>query len=122
MSTRAALEAQARKAPIPVDIRANGVQRYPQEVEAAVYFCCLEALQNIAKYAQATNASVPILASQDTLTVMVDDDGGGFDTRSTRKRFRPAEYGGPPGRAGRHDRGGIGAGVGHNGHRPGPRA
>jgi signal transduction histidine kinase len=45
----AALEAQARKSPVPVDVRADGVDRYPQEVESAIYFCTLEALQNIAK-------------------------------------------------------------------------
>ena len=49
----AALEAQARKAPIPIEVDAEGVGRYPQEVEAAVYFCALEALNNVAKYAEA---------------------------------------------------------------------
>ena len=47
----AALEAQARKSPVPVTVEANGLGRYPQEAEAAVYFCALEALQNVAKYA-----------------------------------------------------------------------
>jgi signal transduction histidine kinase len=45
----AALESQARKASVPVEVSAEGVARYPQELEAAVYFCCLEALQNVAK-------------------------------------------------------------------------
>ncbi len=49
----AALEAQARKAPLPVTVEAEGIGRYPQDVEAAVYFCVLEALQNVTKYAQA---------------------------------------------------------------------
>ena len=40
-----ALESQARKAPIPVSVRSDGVARYSQDLEAAVYFCCLEALQ-----------------------------------------------------------------------------
>jgi len=35
------------------------ISRYPQEAEAAVYFCCLEALQNIAKYANASRATIP---------------------------------------------------------------
>ena len=47
----AALEAQARRSAVPVTVRAEGLGRYPQEVEAAVYFSCLEALQNVAKYA-----------------------------------------------------------------------
>ena len=53
-----ALEAQARKAALPVEVEGEGIGRYPQEVEAAVYFCCLEALQNVAKYANASTARV----------------------------------------------------------------
>ena len=50
----AALESQARRAPMPVRIRGEDVGRYGQDIEAAVYFSCLEALQNVAKYAEAT--------------------------------------------------------------------
>jgi signal transduction histidine kinase len=39
-----ALEAHSRRSPNPVTVKADGIRRYPQEVEAAVYFCCLEAL------------------------------------------------------------------------------
>jgi signal transduction histidine kinase len=53
-----ALAAQARKATLPVEVDADGVGRYQQEVEAAVYFCCLEALQNVQKYAHASKAAV----------------------------------------------------------------
>src|SRR5262249_56336768 len=56
LGLRAALEAQARKAAMPVTVEAAGLGRYPQKVEAAVYFCVLEALQNVAKYAQASAA------------------------------------------------------------------
>ena len=45
----AALESKARKATIPVEVQADDIDRYPQDVEAAVYFCCLEALQNVQK-------------------------------------------------------------------------
>jgi len=48
-----ALEAQARKAAVLVSVEANGVERYPPDVESAVYFCC-PALQIVAKYAHAT--------------------------------------------------------------------
>ena len=54
----AALDAQARKSPVPVEVESDGIGRYPQELEAAVYFCVLEALQNVAKYAGATRARV----------------------------------------------------------------
>jgi len=49
MGLAAALGAQASKSPVPVLIEADGIGRFGQDVEAAVYFCCLEALQNIAK-------------------------------------------------------------------------
>jgi signal transduction histidine kinase len=75
----AALEGQARKAPIPVHLDANGSGRYPSEIEAAVYFCCLEALQNIAKYADANDATIRLGRSNGDLTFEVEDDGRGFD-------------------------------------------
>ena len=53
----AALESQARKASVPVTVDVDGIGRYPQEAEAAVYFSCLEALQNVAKYADASSAT-----------------------------------------------------------------
>jgi signal transduction histidine kinase len=75
----AALEAQARKAPISVHLDANGSGRYPSEIEAAVYFCCLEAMQNIAKYANASDATIRLGRSNGDLTFEVVDDGRGFD-------------------------------------------
>jgi signal transduction histidine kinase len=54
----AALQSQARKATLPVHVAADGVGRHPQELEAALYFCTLEALQNVQKYAKASNATV----------------------------------------------------------------
>jgi signal transduction histidine kinase len=75
----AALEAQARKVPVPVDVVAVGVDRFTQEVEAAVYFSCLEALQNVAKYAGATRATVELRSDPSVLRFVVRDDGCGFD-------------------------------------------
>jgi signal transduction histidine kinase len=75
----AALGAQARKATLPVEVDADGVGRYPQEAEAAVYFCCLEALQNVAKYAQASGVRIRLQAQDGELTFEVTDDGQGFD-------------------------------------------
>lgn len=75
-----ALEAQGRKSPVPVEVRAHGVERYPQEIESAIYFCTLEALQNIAKYANASIASVELSHEDGHLTFRVTDDGRGFDT------------------------------------------
>ena len=78
----AALEAQAKKAPMPTSVTAKAVGRYPQDVEAAVYFCVLEALQNVAKYAGATRAEVRLAASGHSLEFTVTDDGAGFDPGS----------------------------------------
>ena len=80
-----ALESQTRKVPLPVDVEAEGVGRYPSEVEAAVYFSVLEALQNVAKYARATKATVVLSASNGHLSFEVDDDGVGFDPRTTSR-------------------------------------
>jgi signal transduction histidine kinase len=80
---QAALVAQTRKATIPTTLEADGVGRYPREAEAAVYFCCLEALQNVAKYAGASRAVIQLIAEEDYLRFEVMDDGVGFDPRST---------------------------------------
>jgi signal transduction histidine kinase len=74
-----ALEAQAGKASLPVEVFAADIRRYPQEIEAAVYFCCLEALQNVQKYANATRAKVRLSHTDDSLSFEVADDGEGFD-------------------------------------------
>ncbi|HTG46364.1 MAG TPA: histidine kinase, partial [Actinomycetota bacterium] len=64
---RAALEAQARKAALPVRVEGDGIGRFPQDVEATVYFCTLEALNNVAKYAEATSATVRLSNGSGTL-------------------------------------------------------
>jgi signal transduction histidine kinase len=80
-----ALTAQARKAPIPVHVESDGIGRYPQEIESALYFCCLEALQNVAKYANATRVEVRLSESADELAFEVQDDGKGFDASSAKR-------------------------------------
>jgi signal transduction histidine kinase len=81
----AALESQARKATIPVEVQADGIDRYPQDVEAAVYFCCLEALQNVQKYAKATRAIVHLAERDGDLIFEVEDDGKGFDPATAKR-------------------------------------
>jgi signal transduction histidine kinase len=80
-----ALAAQARKATLPVEVDADGLGRYPQDIEAAVYFCVLEALQNVQKYAGALKATVRLVAQNGDLTFEVEDDGAGFDAASAKK-------------------------------------
>ena len=79
----AALEAQARKSPVPAAVHADGVSRYPEAVEAAAYFSCLEAMQNVSKYAQATAVRIDLAQSDGVLEFRVHDDGVGFDPDET---------------------------------------
>lgn len=79
-----ALEAHARKVALPVSIRSEpATGRYSTEVEATVYFCVLEALQNATKYSGATDVRVVLHPSADVLTFDVADNGRGFDPSST---------------------------------------
>jgi signal transduction histidine kinase len=79
----AALEAQARKSTVPVEVRAAEVGRYPRDVEATVYFCCLEAIQNAAKYADPTRVEIRLRREGPSLAFAVRDDGAGFDPATT---------------------------------------
>lgn len=79
----AALEAQARKSSLPVTLQPDGVGRHRQDVESAVYFCCLEALNNIAKYADAATVEIRLAQANGELRFEVADDGRGFDTAAT---------------------------------------
>ena len=75
----AALESEARKGSVPTEVRSEGIGRYPPDVESAVYFCALEALNNVAKHAGATRAEVRLAQADGELTFEVSDDGDGFD-------------------------------------------
>jgi signal transduction histidine kinase len=77
-----ALTAAATRSVLPTDVRADGVVRYPQEIEAAVYFCCLEALQNAGKHAgEGATANVRVWQEDSVLAFEVADTGVGFDPR-----------------------------------------
>ena len=75
----AAVRAEARKMPLPVTIRADQLGRYPLEIEAAVYFVCLEALQNVTKHARASRVDIRLRSVDYELCFEVADDGAGFD-------------------------------------------
>ena len=78
-----ALEAQARRAVGGTAVESDGVGRYPQEVEAAVYFCALEAMQNVAKYAEASSTVVRLAETEGDLVFEIEDDGRGFNPDET---------------------------------------
>ena len=75
-----AMTAACRRAPLPTSVESDVVGRYAPEVEAAVYFCCLEALQNAAKHAgSGASARVRIWEEAGGLLFEISDDGTGFD-------------------------------------------
>jgi signal transduction histidine kinase len=75
-----ALPAVAARAAVPVTLNLQGLGRYPASIEAALYFCCSEALQNAAKYG-GPDTTVTITAHVDDwmLTLTISDTGRGFD-------------------------------------------
>ncbi|MBW3665616.1 MAG: sensor histidine kinase [Actinobacteria bacterium] len=83
----AAIRSAAERSPLDVRVVDRGIDRYTQEIETAVYFCVLEALQNAAKYASASQVTVELSADTDTLTFEVRDDGVGFEP-ATQQRGR----------------------------------
>jgi PAS domain S-box-containing protein len=73
-----ALRDATSRSGIPAEVRASGIRRYPQEVEAAVYFCCLEALQNAEKHSGASSISIT-LRGNGAIRFEIRDNGCGFD-------------------------------------------
>ena len=77
----AAVQTLVQRAPVPVTVDAECDGRLPEPVESAAYFVVSEGLANVAKYANATQASVAVRRENDRLTIEVADDGvGGADT------------------------------------------
>ena len=110
----AALESQARKSSVPVSLESDGLERYPQEVEAAVYFCCLEALQNISKYADASTATIRLADGSGTLAFEVIRRRPWVRSRFDRLRHRAPGDGRPARRVGRVAGGAKHAGAGND--------
>jgi signal transduction histidine kinase len=77
---KAALESLASRSPVPATVSCPDAQRLPEPVELAAYFVACEALANVAKYAQATSASVRVSRSNGVVVIEIADDGvGGAD-------------------------------------------
>jgi signal transduction histidine kinase len=77
---QSALHEAAERSAIPTTIDCNGANRYPPEIESAVYFCCLEALQNAAKHAgPGARATLRLTENAGSLQFEVTDNGHGFD-------------------------------------------
>ncbi|HEX2850631.1 MAG TPA: GAF domain-containing sensor histidine kinase [Acidimicrobiales bacterium] len=74
-----ALRAAAARSPLDVEVDAGGAGRHATATEAAVYFCCLEALQNAAKHAPGSHVDIRAWTEGGELRFEVADDGPGFD-------------------------------------------
>jgi signal transduction histidine kinase len=75
----AAVSAQAGKAPGPVEVRTDGIGRYPAEIETAVYFCCVEALHNAVRHAPGSTVRISLADAGHGPAFEVTDNGPGFD-------------------------------------------
>jgi signal transduction histidine kinase len=78
-----ALRAAGRSAPLPTIVDAARIGRYPPEIEATIYFSCIEALQNAAKHAHGATGVTIKLTHNPHLRFEVHDDGSGFDPAHT---------------------------------------
>ena len=74
-----ALKASIAGTPISTTLDADGIGRYPTEVETCVYFVCMEALQNALKHGRGATAIAIRVRERDSLEFEVSDDGAGFD-------------------------------------------
>jgi signal transduction histidine kinase len=74
-----ALRSAVTSSPIPVTVDDGGVGRLPTLVEAALYFCAMEAVQNAAKHSDARSVRVELREDRDRWQLTVTDDGHGFD-------------------------------------------
>jgi signal transduction histidine kinase len=75
----AALRSAVAGSAMPVAIDTDGLARLPAPVEATLYFCGMEAIQNAAKHSQAGRVSVRVDENPDRWRLTVTDDGSGFD-------------------------------------------
>jgi signal transduction histidine kinase len=74
-----ALRSAVDRYPLPLTLDLHDPGRHPNELEAAVYFCCVEALQNAAKHSRAGRVRVSLGADQGSVWFTVQDDGVGFE-------------------------------------------
>ncbi|WP_018639112.1 sensor histidine kinase [Parafrankia elaeagni] len=80
-----ALRAAGQRSALGVTVGADGIGRYPPDIEAAVYFCCLEALQNAAKHAAGCSVDILLVEEESALTFTVRDNGPGFDPQRSER-------------------------------------
>ena len=74
-----ALKAVANRSPLDVELVTDDIGRYGGDIEAAIYFCCLEALQNAGKHAPDSHVLMRVWEESGGLLFEVSDNGPGFD-------------------------------------------
>jgi signal transduction histidine kinase len=79
----AALQSAADRCSVPVALAFEGTRRHSPDVEAALYFCAVEALQNAEKHGAANRIVVRLVDAEPRMTLTVADDGVGFDPGAT---------------------------------------
>jgi signal transduction histidine kinase len=79
-----ALRSALATSAIPVTVHTDQVGRLPAPVESAMYFCCVEAVQNAAKHSGADAVTVRLSEDRETWRLTVTDDGAGFDPTRAR--------------------------------------
>jgi hypothetical protein len=83
-----ALRSAADRAVLPTEVETDGLKRCSPQAEAAVYFCCMEALRNAAKHAgEGATVTLPVWAQPGALV---------FETSDTGRGFGPKGFGGAP--------------------------
>src|ERR1039458_3882857 len=79
-----ALRPVVNRSPLDVELSTEGIGRYDGDIEAAIYFCCLEALQNAGKHAPDAHVTVRIWEDSGGLLFSVTDAGPGFAVRAAQ--------------------------------------
>jgi signal transduction histidine kinase len=74
-----ALRAAATRSAQPIALTAQQLRRYPAAIEAALYFCCIEALQNAAKHAPDASVRIELIETDGCVRATIADTGPGFD-------------------------------------------
>ena len=118
-----ALRSAAATSSIPVTVDTTTTERPPRAVEAALYFCCMESVQNAAKHSGAACVSVRFVDPAGAVAALRRGSGGRFrlaGRRHTGGRRRAGQHARPARRGRWHPDGGVGAGPGDDGHRGGP--
>jgi signal transduction histidine kinase len=82
-----ALRSAVAGSPMPVTVDVPGLARLPAAIEAALYFCCMEAVQNAVKHSGAGTVSVRVEEESHRWRLAVADDGNGFDLAQAEPAF-----------------------------------